>query len=139
MSFFRYLFDNDWIQRADIDHLEERASELEYHVLRSGNSSKNLESDVAHLRRDVSRMMLMLEAVLRTLADKGLCSREDLVRRMQAIDAEDGLIDGKMTLPSSGKPELRYCDACQHHNPAHLQACQYCGRLFGSSAGEVRG
>ena len=131
MSFFRYLFDSHWMQRADIDSLEERASELEYRVLSSGQSSKSLETDVVHLRRDVSRMMLMLEAVQRTLADKGLCSREDLVRRMQAIDAEDGLIDGKMALPSSGKPELRYCDSCQHFNPAHLEACQYCGRRFG--------
>ena len=135
MSFFRYLFDNDWIQRQDIDNLEERASELEYRVLRSGHSSKTLETDVAQLRRDVSRMMLRLEAIQRTLADKGLCSREDLVRRMQAIDAEDGVIDGKMTLPSSGEADLRYCDSCQHYNPARLQACQYCGRLFGPKAG----
>jgi hypothetical protein len=131
MSFFRYLFDNNWMQRADIDNLEERAGELEYRILQSGQSSRNLETDMAHLRRDVSRMMLMLEAIQRTLADKGLCSREDLVQRMQAIDAEDGLVDGKMTLPSSGKAELRYCDSCQHFNPAHLLACQYCGRLFG--------
>lgn len=134
MSFFHYLFDNDWMQRADIDHLEERASELEYRVLRSGQSSKDLETDVTQLRRDVSRMMLVLEAVQRTLADKGICSREDLVRRMQAIDAEDGVVDGRMTPSSTGKADLRFCDSCQHFNPAHLQACQYCGRLFGPKA-----
>lgn len=131
MSFFRYLFDSEWMQRADIDRLEERAGELEYRLLRSGQSSRNLETDVSQLRREVSRMMLMLEAIQRTLADKNLCSREDLVRRMQAIDAEDGVVDGRVTPPGSGAADLRYCDSCQHFNPAHLVSCQYCGRLFG--------
>ena len=135
MSFFRYLFDSHWMQRSDIDNLEERAGELEYRVLKGGQASKNLETDMAHLRRDVSRMMLMLEAIQRTLADKGLCSREDLVRRMQAIDAEDGVVDGRMTPASSGQEELRYCNSCQHFNPARLLSCQYCGRLFGPKPG----
>jgi len=131
MSLFRYLFDSQWMQRSDIDHLEERAGELEYRVLKSGQQSLGLEADVSRLRRDVSRMLLMLETVQRVLADKGICNQEDFVRRMRAIDAEDGIVDGQRTPGSAGEADLRYCDSCQHFNPARLLACQYCGRLFG--------
>jgi hypothetical protein len=53
---------------------------------------------------------------------------------MRAIDAEDGIVDGKMSPPRNGEADLRYCDACQHFNPAKLRNCQYCGRIFGPKA-----
>jgi len=131
MSLFNYLFDSEWMQRSDINALEERANELEYRVLSGGQKSRNLETDVTHLRRDVSRMLLILETFQRILADRGICSQEDFVRRMRAIDAEDGVEDGQMSPGRNSEKDVRYCDACQHFNSARLMACQYCGRLFG--------
>ncbi len=131
MSLFNYMFDSEWNQRSDINDLEERAHELEYRVLSGGQKAKNLETEVTHLRRDVSRMLLLLETFQRVLADKGICSQDDFVRRMRAIDAEDGVEDGQMSPGRNSEKDVRYCDACQHFNSARLHACQYCGRLFG--------
>ncbi len=131
MSLFRHMFDSHWMQRADINDLEERAEQLESRVMSSKQKSANLEQDVSALRRDVSGVILMLETMQRVLADRGICSQEDFVKRMRALDAEDGIVDGKMSPPRNGEADLRYCDACQHFNPARLRNCQYCGRIFG--------
>ena len=131
MSLFRYLFDSDWMQRADLEHLDERAQELEARVWATHEKEKSVGLQVNELRRDVGRILLVVETLQRVLADKGICSEEDFVRRMRAIDAEDGIEDGRLRPPASKESELRYCDACQHFNPARLHACQYCGRLFG--------
>ena len=45
---------------------------------------------VRELRKDVSSLLLAVETIQRILADKGICSGEDFVKRMRAIDAEDG-------------------------------------------------
>lgn len=131
MSLFRYLFDSDWMQRADLERLDEKAEKLEARVWADREKKVGLELQVNELRRDVGRMLLMLETTQRILADKGICSSEDFVRRMRAIDAEDGIEDGQLRPPAPTESELRYCDACQHFNPARLKSCQYCGRLFG--------
>lgn len=130
MSLFRCLFDSDWMRRADLERLNEKAGELEARVLSTRSKSATLESDVAELRRDVSGMMLMLETVVRVLADRGLCSREDFVARMRAVDAEDGIEDGQLKPKPPATREMRYCDACEHYSA--LRACNYCGRLFGT-------
>jgi len=134
MSFFNNLFDSEWRQRSDINDLDARAAHLEYRVLRGKQQATGLEQEVSDLRRDVSGMLLMLETLRRVLADRGICSQEDFVKRMRAIDAEDGIVDGKMSPPGNAEADLRYCDACQHFNPARLRNCQYCGRVFGPKA-----
>ena len=134
MSFFDNLFDSEWAQRSDINELDERARRLEYRVLRGNQHATGLEQEVSDLRRDVSGMLLMLETLQRVLADRGICSQEDFVKRMRAIDAEDGIVDGEMSPTSNRQADLRYCDACQHFNPARLRDCQYCGRIFGPKA-----
>jgi hypothetical protein len=131
MSFFNYLFDSDWMQRADLERLDERAQQLEARVMSSRERSSSLEADVTRLRRDVSGLILTVETMLRVMADKGICNREDFVARMRALDAEDGVEDGQISTPKAGARELRYCDTCQHFNAPNLKACAYCGRLFG--------
>jgi len=128
MSLFSY---NSWIQRADINRLDEKAEALEKRIWSERSKADDVRLEVRELRRDVSRMLLAVEALQRVLADKGICSGEDFVRRMRAIDAEDGITDGRMTPSSTEAEELRYCDGCQHFNPPRLKGCQYCGRLFG--------
>jgi len=119
------------LQRADIHRLDDKAEALEKRLWSERSRTDDLRLDVRELRRDVSRMLLAVEALQRVLADKGICSTEDFVKRMRAIDAEDGVTDGKMTPSSPEAEELRYCDGCQHFNPPRLKGCQYCGRLFG--------
>ena len=133
MSIFSYLFDNEWIQRTDINRLDEKAEAIEAHLWSERNRSDDVRLEVRELRRDVSRMLLALETFQRVLADKGICSAEDFVQRMRAVDGEDGVVDGQYLQASPDAEELRYCEACQHFNASRLKACQYCGRIFGRS------
>ena len=131
MSVFDYLFDSHWLMRTDISRLDDRAAQLEQRAFRSGEKTTGLEGDVSRLRRDVSSMLLILETTQRILADRGICSQEDFIHRMRAIDAEDGVEDGRITPGRNSEKDLRFCDACHHYNSVRLQACQYCGRIFG--------
>ena len=129
MSLFGYP---SWIHQADVRRLDEKAEALEKRLWSERSRSDDVRLEVRELRRDVSRMLLAVETIQRVLADRGICSGPDFVKRMRAIDAEDGVVDGRITLDSSQDvEELRYCDGCQHFNPPRLKGCQYCGRLFG--------
>jgi hypothetical protein len=119
------------LRRTDINRLDEKAEALEKRLWSERDRSDDMRMEVREMRRDVSRLLLAVETLQRILADKGICSAEDFVRRMRAIDAEDGVTDGKLTAGAPEAEELRYCDGCQHFNPPRLKGCQYCGRLFG--------
>lgn len=135
MSIYSYLFDSDWMQRADLNRLDEKAEALDARLWSERNRSDDVRLEVRELRRDVSRMLLAVETLQRVLADKGICSGEDFVKRMRAVDAEDGVVDGQLGGGSDSAQELRYCDGCQHFNPPRLHACQYCGLVFGPKGG----
>ena len=119
------------LRRTDINRLDEKAEALEKRLWSERNRSDDLRLDLRELRRDVSGLLLAVETMQRILADRGICSAEDFIKRMRAIDAEDGITDGRMTPTVPDAEELRYCDGCQHFNPPRLKGCQYCGRLFG--------
>jgi hypothetical protein len=128
---FDSMFDSDWLRRVDINRLEEKAESIDARLWHERERSDDVRHEVRELRRDVSRILLAVETLQRVLADKGICSGEDFVKRMRAVDAEDGVVDGQFQGPAAEAEELRYCDACQHFNPNPLKACQYCGRSFG--------
>jgi len=119
------------MRRADINRLDEKAEALEKRLWSERDRSDDARMELRELRRDVSRMLLAVETIQRVLADQGICGAEDFVKRMRAIDAEDGVTDGRRTASAPEAEELRYCDGCQHFNPPRLQGCQYCGRIFG--------
>jgi hypothetical protein len=123
------------LRHGDINRLDEKAEVLEKRLWSERNRSDDLRLELRELRRDVSRMLLAVETIQRVLADRGICSGEDFVKRMRAIDAEDGVVDGRITHSAPEAEELRYCDGCQHFNPPRLNGCQYCGRLFGRQGG----
>jgi hypothetical protein len=122
------------LQRTDIHRLDEKAEALEKRLWSERNRSDDLRLEMRELRRDVASVLLAVETIQRVLADRGICGAEDFIKRMRAIDAEDGIVDGRIT-PNSPQDveELRYCDGCQHFNPPRLKGCQYCGRLFGGT------
>jgi len=134
--FFRHLFDSNLSQRTDLERLDQKAERLEARIWSERSRSDDVRLEVRELRKDVARMLLTVETIQRVLADRGICSREDFIKRMRAIDAEDGIVDGRITPDSTQEPEeLRYCEGCQHFNPPRLKGCQYCGRLFGWPGG----
>ncbi|OYV06919.1 MAG: hypothetical protein CFE26_03750 [Verrucomicrobiales bacterium VVV1] len=58
---------------------------------------------VEKLENQLAQSALIIESLVTLLDEKGVVSRDELKERVARIDAEDGVIDGKIT-PASEKP-----------------------------------
>ncbi len=55
---------------------------------------------VEKLENQLAQSALIIESLVTLLDEKGVVSRDELKERVARIDAEDGVIDGKITPPS---------------------------------------
>jgi hypothetical protein len=88
MSFFRYLFDSDHFQRADIDRLQASHTFQSLRLRRATRDASSLEADMAGLT-------LYCRTAVSLMIEKGLITREEFVERMHSIDLADGTLDGR--------------------------------------------
>lgn len=86
-------------------------------------AARDAQSDVETLRFEVERLLLISEALWRIAKEKLECSDEDLVRKINNIDLEDGKLDGK-----KAKSPPRPCPHCQRVLMKHRPRCLYCGK-----------
>jgi cell division septum initiation protein DivIVA len=75
-------------QRAEIDDLRD---ELQRSRARPAGSP----AEIVALQAENDELRLYLAAVVRLLISKGLVSREEMKQVVDAVDAEDGVRDGK--------------------------------------------
>jgi hypothetical protein len=131
-SVLDYMFDNHWIQRADIENLksssarmQETASQMRRRVLNDGERIQELEGQVAHLT-------LINEALLRLLEKKGVVARDEFRALLVDVDLEDGVHDGKLAPPrrnEAPKPaSLCRCKFCKAENDVSNTFCSHCRR-----------
>ena len=94
MSLFKYMFDHDLLQRADIEALRSKSR-------RDQRSDRRKHRDARHrmeaLEDEVAELNLLCRALLGTLQEAGQLDPAALQAAMERIDAEDGVIDGKAT------------------------------------------
>jgi hypothetical protein len=90
MSLFPYLFD-----KANVDALHARAFAAQARVRKIGQD--NSRFDV--IERQVCELALLCRSLLQLLQDKGVFDKAELMGTMNAIDAEDGVVDGQVTPP----------------------------------------
>src|SRR5438477_875598 len=64
MGVLDYMYDNDWIQRSDINNLQRSNMVLRNKMVRDGGRIRDLEQEIDHLT-------LINEALLRMLEKKG--------------------------------------------------------------------
>ena len=109
MSFFNYMFDSEWSQRADIERLKRRDESrsrqtarknirAQQKVRESEARIEELETQVAELEDQRGEMALYLKALLAVLLDKKSVSPEEIHAMMLKIDRADGVEDGKTTM-----------------------------------------
>ena len=121
-----------------------------------------VEGELLQAKRQIARLELILEAVVRILEEHGLLDLELLARMVQQIDLEDGVEDGGIgpdrtanapKCPHCGRPvnprrtECIYCggpltptagDATQDKNsPARMTTCRHCGKVISERDGFV--
>ena len=82
------------------------------------------ESRVLNVDDRIDRLLLVVEAMWELLQQSGF-SDDDLVTKIQQLDAADGVADGKVTR----RPVM--CAACGSASPAGRSTCQVCGEPVG--------
>lgn len=96
MSLFKYMFDHDYLQRADIEALRSRARKNER---RERVDRRKAQDRLEQLEDEVAELTLLSQALLLVLRESGALDQAKLQRALEEIDAADGVIDGKVTRP----------------------------------------
>ena len=118
MSFWDYIFDNEYKQRDDIEAL--KAS-----VAANASIGDPLRRNIHHLADRFNRQELLLTALISYLKDKNLLDQEEFANHMIRVDLADGVEDGRIGHDKSKEaPKCPFCD--RPRNPKRDQ-CVYCG------------
>lgn len=95
MGWGRYFLLGDIGQQLDLSdqrkEIDEMRQELQQHRFTSRHDAGDLES----LQRENDELRLYLTAIVRLLISKGVISREEMRKVINAVDAEDGTQDGR--------------------------------------------
>lgn len=62
--------------------------------------TKDLEQRVKELENDLGQAGLVIESLIQLLDENGIVTRSQIGDRAREIDADDGVVDGKITPPS---------------------------------------
>lgn len=107
MGWMRTLLLGDIGNRLDIADAEQEISTLRRAQRDSRTSQAAKTRELAFLRDEVERQKLAIEALTRFLVTRKVINVEDLADFIKEVDAEDGVVDGKLTLDDS-KKRLRF-------------------------------
>ncbi len=93
--------------------------------------ARDAQFNVELMRADINRLLMITEGLWTLLKEKHGYTDEELAQAVQAIDAQDGVLDGK---PPKASPKP--CPQCRRMVAAHHTTCIYCGQtvpvdLFG--------
>lgn len=110
-------------QNRKIRDLEERATRAMGGSRLQGKNVRDLSVQIAELRQELGRMAMYVEAMSRLLLEKSVCTQEELISTLTAVDAEDGVIDDQRAIPRTPG----WCAKCSHQNEPAVTHCKYCG------------
>lgn len=86
-------------------------------------TARDPKTEIEALRFEVERLLILTEALWRIAKEKFACGDEELVRRINEIDGEDGKLDGR-----KAKSPPRPCPHCQRILQKHRARCLFCGK-----------
>ena len=102
------LFDFFFPEQAQAAHLRRVADSQSMHQRQRYYEDKmqarrhaQIDERFKSVEQQLGFLTLMLEAIIRTTEEKGVVTREELKKLMEAIDLEDGKADGRYT-PKKG-------------------------------------
>jgi hypothetical protein len=91
MGLINWIF--DFYQQSRIERLQDEAQQWRADAMAVRNNSGNV--DVAQLEAALGELALAVKTVQRIAVEKGLCTRDELQRKMYEVDLEDGKADGR--------------------------------------------
>jgi HAMP domain-containing protein len=90
-----------WQQSQEIANLKSHAQAAR---VRLDLDSRDTKDRVEALEREVGELALLTRALLEVLQENGGVGREELFAAMARIDAQDGVVDGRVT-PEHARPK----------------------------------
>ena len=87
-------------------------------------AASNTEKSVRELEFQITRLLLVNQAMWELLRDRIGITDADLERKMQEVDMRDGVQDGRITFGP-----VR-CPSCNRVSNSKQSKCLYCGQLF---------
>jgi len=97
MGWGRYFLLGDLGQQLDLSDQKEEIDRLREEMLRSRSSGPGSSGQLARLQAENDELRLYLAAVIRILISKRVVTQSEVKQIVDAIDAEDGTVDGKFT------------------------------------------
>ena len=98
MGWARTLLLGDIGNRLDIADAEAEIASLRQAQYQSGRMLRGKEQELAGLKDELGRQKLAIQALTRFLIEKGMVKAAELDDFIAQIDAEDGVVDGKMEI-----------------------------------------
>ncbi|MCP5474399.1 MAG: zinc ribbon domain-containing protein [Rhodanobacteraceae bacterium] len=91
-------------------------------LVKAKSDLRRANSELEQLRIDLDRLSLVCRAMYSLLQESAGLSDQDLLRRVDEIDAQDGSLNGRVRAavrpcPGCGRacsPKQRFCLYCQH-------------------------
>ena len=106
MGWMRTLLLGDIGNRLDIADTERNVSGLRQSQQRTLQGLNARELEISALKKEVGRQNLAIQALTRFLVEKNLVDEQELQEFIESVDAEDGVLDGKLALDATAKPRL---------------------------------
>lgn len=98
MGWARTLLLGDIGNRLDIADAENEINRIERSQLRAESALNAKEREISMLKDELGRQKLATQALTRFLIEKGIIEASELANFISQVDAEDGVIDGKMSI-----------------------------------------
>jgi hypothetical protein len=86
------------------------------------SSIQSRKSGVHELQKEVDRLRLLVEVLVRALVEKGIYTRDQLNALANLVDMEDGVRDGRIK-PKAG---VKHCANCGRVRMDVSGKCLYC-------------
>ncbi|MCA9136382.1 MAG: hypothetical protein KDB00_06480 [Planctomycetales bacterium] len=99
MGFWDHIFDNDYLQRADIESLKRQSRARQASRRSELRKIESQDQRIEQLEDQVGELTLLCRSLLTVLRQSGAVTPEKLQEVMDEIDAQDGVMDGKVTGP----------------------------------------
>ena len=94
MGLINWIF--DFYQQSRIEDLHREAQQARSEAWQMRSSSGGV--DAARLEKALGELALAVKTVQRIAVEKGLCTPDELQRKMREIDREDGIEDGRVPM-----------------------------------------
>ena len=125
MSIWRYIFDHDFLQRVDIEHLRSKQTNLQ---VNSGVERRKLRLRITELEDELGEAAVVLRALKELMLEKELCSEAELEKKLADL-SEAMTAERKAASPVQTREKnlMRECTRCGRPMLRNRKECMYCG------------